>query len=93
LAKLTTPRVNAFRDELVRDLSRTQAKKVLGCLKSVIKDAKRRGNVAQNVASDVTVKADKRAEDRLEVGVDISPPPRRSRASWGPPRAAGARSW
>jgi hypothetical protein len=39
---------------------RTQAKKVLGCLKSIIKDAKRRGNVAQNVASDVTISANKR---------------------------------
>jgi len=47
---------------------------VLRCLKSVIKDAKRRGNVAQNVASDVTIKADKRSEGRLEVGVDIPMP-------------------
>jgi integrase len=29
LAKLTTPRIQAFRDELLRDLSRAQAKKVL----------------------------------------------------------------
>jgi hypothetical protein len=71
LAKLTTPRINAFRDELLRTArSRIVAGKVLRCLKSVIKDAKRRGNVAQNVASDVTIKADKRAEGRLEVGVD-----------------------
>src|SRR5262249_46132968 len=49
------------------------------CLKSVIKDAKRRGNVAQNVASDVTIKADRRAEGRLEVGVDIPTPQEISR--------------
>jgi integrase len=71
LAELTTPRVNALRDELVRDLARTPAKKVLGCLKSVIKDAKRPGNVAQDVASDVSIKADERGEGRLEIGVDI----------------------
>jgi integrase len=75
LAKLTTPRINAFRDELLRTTcSRTLAGKVLRCLKSVIKDAKRRGNVAQNVASDVTITANRRAETRLEVGVDIPTP-------------------
>jgi integrase len=89
LAKLTTPRINAFRDDLVRDLSRIRAKKVLDCLKSVIKDAKRRGNVAQNVASDVTIKADKRAEGRLEVGVNIPSPQEISRIL----RAAVAPSW
>jgi integrase len=74
LPKLTTPRINAFRDELVRDLSRSRAKKVLGCLKSIIKDAKRRGSVAQNVASDVTIATNKRAKRRLEVGIDIPAP-------------------
>jgi integrase len=74
LAKLTTPRINAFRDELVRDLSRIRAKKVLGCLKAIIRDAKRRGNVAQNVASDVMIATNKRAKRRLEVGIDIPTP-------------------
>src|SRR5262249_31730331 len=48
LANLTAPRVNVFRDELLRDLSRPMAKKVLVSLKSILKDAQRRGNVAQN---------------------------------------------
>jgi integrase len=74
LAKLTTPRVSVFRDDLVRDLSRPHAKKVLSCLKAVIRDAKRRGNVAQNVASDVTIAMNKRAKRRLEVGIDIPTP-------------------
>jgi integrase len=75
LAKLTTPRVNAFRDDLLRTTcSRTLARKVLVCLKSVIRDAKRRGNVAQNVADDVTIKTDKRTEGRLEIGIDIPMP-------------------
>jgi integrase len=52
---------------------------VLCRLKAVIKDAKRRGNVAQNVATDVTVKADKRAQGRLTVGVDIPTPQEISR--------------
>jgi integrase len=71
LAKLTTPRVNSFRDDLLRDMSRAMAKKVLVSLKALLKDAKRRGNVAQNVASDVSISRDTRAKSKLKVGVDI----------------------
>ena len=44
LAKLTTPRIQTFRDDLLTSLSRAQAKKVLTSLKSLLKDAQRRGN-------------------------------------------------
>jgi integrase len=71
LANLTTPRVNKFRDELLASMSRAMAKKVLTSLKSLLRDAKRRGNVAQNVALDVSIKADKRGKRKLKVGVDI----------------------
>jgi integrase len=47
LSKLTTPRIQAFRDELLTKLSRVQARKVLVSLKSLLRDACRRGNVAQ----------------------------------------------
>src|SRR5262249_9816221 len=50
------------------------AKKVLQTLKAILKDAKRRGNVAQNVAADVAVKGDGRSKPRLEVGKDIPTP-------------------
>jgi hypothetical protein len=50
LAKLTTPRVNTFRDDLLVSMSRAMARKVLSSLKSLLRDAQRRGNVAQNVA-------------------------------------------
>src|SRR4249920_867364 len=69
LAKLTTPRINAFRDDLLAHMSRAMAKKVLTSLKSLLRDAKRRGNVAQNVAFDVSISADKRAKAKLKVGV------------------------
>jgi len=69
LAKLTTPRINAFRNDLLANMSR--AKKVLTSLKSLLHDAKRRGNVPQNVALDVSISADKRAKKKLKVGVDI----------------------
>ena len=51
------------------------ARKVLGSLRSLLRDAQRRGNVAQNVALGVKrIDADKRSEGRLEVGVDIPAP-------------------
>ncbi len=71
LAKLTTPRVNAFRDDLLAHVSRHLAKKVLTSFKSLLKDAQRRGRVAQNVARDVSIGIDKRDKRKLEVGVDI----------------------
>jgi integrase len=71
LAKLTTPRINAFRDELLKSMSRAMAKKVLVHLKATLKDAKRRGNVAQNVASDVSITSHGRLTPKLEVGRDI----------------------
>lgn len=74
LAKLTTPRVNKFRDDLLANLSRVQAKKVLTSLKALLKDAKRRGNVAQNVALGVSISIDKRGKAKLRVGVDIPTP-------------------
>ena len=71
LAKLTTPRINAFRDDLLKSMSRPTAKKVLVALKATLKDAKRRGNVAQNVASDVSITSHGRHKPKLEIGRDI----------------------
>src|SRR5262249_13456614 len=45
--------------------------KVLTSLKSLLRDARRRGNVAQNVAADVKISANGRAKHRLEAGKDI----------------------
>ena len=73
LAKLTTPRINKLRDDLLVSISRAMARKVLTSLKSLLKDAKRRGNVAQNVALDVSISSDKR-ESKLKAGVDIPTP-------------------
>ncbi len=74
LANLTTPRINAFRNDLLANLSRAMAKKVLTSLKSLLNDAKRRGNVAQNVALGVSIKIDNRDKKKLKVGVDIPTP-------------------
>jgi integrase len=75
LATITAPRIEQLRDELVRDLSRPMARKALQSLKAILKDAHRRGNVAQNVAAGVTVRKDKRAENhKPQVGIDIPTP-------------------
>jgi integrase len=74
LAKLTTPRINAFRDDLVANMSRAMATKVLTSLKSLLRDARRRGNVAQNVALDVSISPDKRGKQKLKIGIDIPSP-------------------
>lgn len=72
LAALTTPRVNAFRDDLLATMSRVMARKVMVSLKSLLHDAQRRGNVAQNVALGVKrIDANQRHEGKLKVGVDI----------------------
>jgi integrase len=71
LAHLSTPRIQAFRDELLHDLSRDLARKVLVSVKAILKEARRRGNVAQNVAADVSIRMDARNRTRLEIGRDI----------------------
>jgi integrase len=52
-------------------MSRPMAKKVLTSVKAILKDAKRRGNVAQNVAADVSITSHGRTKPKLEVGRDI----------------------
>ena len=73
LANLTTPAINKFRDDLLASsMSRAMARKVLVSLKSILRDAQRRGNVAQNVALSVKIGVDKRSDEhKLEIGVDI----------------------
>ena len=55
LAKLTTARVEQLRDDLLKRHNRPMARKVLGSFKAVLKDARRRGLVAQNVAAETTI--------------------------------------
>jgi integrase len=71
LASLTTPRIHQFRDELLRDLSRSLAKKVLVSLKAVLKDAQRRGDVAHNAAAPVSITIASRDRRKVEVGIDL----------------------
>jgi len=74
LASLTMPKIGAFRDELVASGSRDRAKKVLTSLKAILKDAQRRGHVAQNVAAGVSIGADPRGKRVLEAGTHFPIP-------------------
>jgi integrase len=71
LASLTAPGINKFRDDLLQSMSRAMARKVLSSLKSLLRHAQNQGNVAQNVALAVKIKASPRDKKKLEVGVDI----------------------
>lgn len=78
LSSLTAPMLNAFRDDLLATMktrkglpARAMPRKVLTSLKSLLKDAQRRGTVAQNVALSVKIGVDKRDRRKLKVGVDI----------------------
>ena len=69
LAHLTPGKVEAFRDDLVANLSRPMARKVLTSFKSLLKAAKH-----AHVAADASVGWSKRSERKLEVGRDIPTP-------------------
>lgn len=66
LNQLTKPAVEEFRDWLLDNgRSRAMAKRVLGSLTALIKEAERTGYVAQNVAKGVTVKRSGREKAKV----------------------------
>jgi len=72
LSALSKPFIEGFRDELLASgMSRATGRKTLGTLKSLIGDAERRGNVSQNVASRVSIRANARDKRTLKVGRDV----------------------
>jgi integrase len=71
LARLSTPAIEAFRDELLKKGSRAMARKVLASLKSVLGEAQRRGLIAHNAAQPVRVDVKRRDQRKLAVGRDI----------------------
>jgi len=67
LAKLSTPVIEKFKDDMLGRLSRPMARKVLVSLKSILSEAQRRGLVAQNVAQGVRIKTKTREDDKAEI--------------------------
>jgi integrase len=68
LAQLTPPKVEAFRDDLLQNLSRPLARKVLTSLKSLLRAA----NHAHLATA--SIGPDKRSQRKLEAGRDIPTP-------------------
>jgi integrase len=71
LADLSRPRIERFRDNLLKDMSRPMARKVLTSLKSLIGNACRIGRAAHNPATAVKIGLDKRHKRKLKIGLDI----------------------
>jgi integrase len=69
LANLTDAKVEAFRDDLVANLSRAMARKVLVSFRQMLK-LNKYGHIAQGVV----IKRDKRHKQKLEIGRDIPTP-------------------
>jgi integrase len=67
LSRLTKPVVEEFRDKLVETRSRALARAVLTSLKGILKEARRRGLVAQNAASETAVNRSRRGTTRVEI--------------------------
>jgi integrase len=64
---VTPAKVEAFRDQLLRDRSRPLARAILTSVKGVFKEAKRLGHIASNPATDTRVKLSKRDKRRARV--------------------------
>jgi integrase len=71
LARLSTPAIEQFRDDMLGRASWPMARKVLSSLKSILNEAQRRGLVAQNAARVVKVDIRKREKRKLAVGRGI----------------------
>jgi integrase len=71
LAKLSTPAIEAYCDELVKRTTRKTARETLVKLKSVLDEAQRRGLASQNVARPVRIYISARARRKVGIGVDV----------------------
>jgi integrase len=71
LAQLTPPEVEAWRDKLLQKLTRQRALLILSSLKSILKDAQRRGHVVYNAAQATRIDLKKRKRELIEIGRDV----------------------
>jgi integrase len=84
LAELTTPRLEKFADALRgrayaddpgQKLSLAMAKKVLGSVKGIIREAQRTGKIAKNPAAPVKIELPKRGRRKIKAGRDFPSKP------------------
>ena len=67
LSQLNQPMLEQKKDELLKTRSRAMTQKAIKILKGILKDAKRRGLVSQNVAQDVSVKDQSRHKGEIVI--------------------------
>lgn len=67
LSRLTTPMVEAFKDDLLKTRSRALSRAILASLKGIIKEARRRGQIGHNPAEAVAVRESKRDRKKPEI--------------------------
>ena len=67
LSRLTTPRMQQVRDQLLRTKSRAMARTVLQSIRMLLTDAQRRGLVVQNVATPVTIRRNDRDQEPVTI--------------------------
>jgi integrase len=67
LSRLTTPRIEGVADGLTAALSRVLARKVLVSLKSIFRDAQRRGLIAHNPSLPVRIETSERHKERVAI--------------------------
>lgn len=85
LTKLTEPMIHEFLDDITEERSAAMAKRVLGTLSRVIKEAQRRNMVGRNIIADKSIKAPraepyvKRMPERSELSALLANTEGRSR--------------
>lgn len=67
LSRLTRPQAEAFRDQLLRTRSKAMTGKAVRALSGVLREAMRRGLLAQNVAADVKVTRSSRERPKVVI--------------------------
>jgi integrase len=67
LSRLTTPMLEGIADQLADQLSRKHARKILVSVKSIIKEAQRRGLIAHNPALPVRIDVPSRHDEAVKI--------------------------
>jgi len=74
LARLTAPRCEQLRDDLLRDHSRAMAQRTLKHFKAIVAGAQRRGLIASNPAAGARIGTADRHRTRLAAGINFPTP-------------------
>ncbi len=67
LSRLSQPRIEAFRDQLLETRSKAMTGKIVRALSRILGEAQRRGMIAQNVARDVKVARSSREKTKVVI--------------------------